>query len=139
MQLTHVYIFTNNVKKLKDFYETVALAVIPSKYLKISGVTRDGGETYSHIFISLHTGGAIHITDDIFISENLISLSANKSVMFGFEISNIERVYERMKNLDIEIVRPLNGEEKELRIFAFRDPDGNIIQFYENPKKEILS
>jgi len=47
-----------------------------------------------------------------------------------FEVENVDREFERLIKLNIPIVKPPTTKPWGLRSVWFRDPDGNIINFY---------
>jgi len=52
------------------------------------------------------------------------------SFILGFEVQDVDREYERLLTLRVEIVKPPQTHPWGSRSVWFRDPDGNIINFY---------
>jgi catechol 2,3-dioxygenase-like lactoylglutathione lyase family enzyme len=53
-------------------------------------------------------------------------------MILEFNVDDINEEYERIKGMDIEIVKELSTQAWGNTSFYFRDPDGNLIDFYEN-------
>lgn len=49
----------------------------------------------------------------------------------GFEVENVDVEFERIHPLGVEIVKPPQNHPWGTRSFWFRDPDGNIINFWQ--------
>jgi uncharacterized glyoxalase superfamily protein PhnB len=49
-----------------------------------------------------------------------------------FEAKDVDAEYERLKALDVEFVMPPTTHPWGARSFWFRDPDGNIVDFFAN-------
>lgn len=48
----------------------------------------------------------------------------NASIFISIEVSNVDRLYERAKKLNIEIVYPVTNEPWGVRRFFVKDPNG---------------
>lgn len=53
------------------------------------------------------------------------------SVTLGFEVEDIEDEFVRVCEIGAEIVKPPQTHPWGARSFWFRDPDGNIVSFYQ--------
>jgi catechol 2,3-dioxygenase-like lactoylglutathione lyase family enzyme len=49
-----------------------------------------------------------------------------------FEVEDVDAEYERLKALDVEFVMLPTTHPWGARSFWFRDPDGNIVDFFAN-------
>lgn len=49
-----------------------------------------------------------------------------------FEVEDVDAEYERLKSLNVPIVKPPTTQPWGRRSVWFRDPDGNIINFYKD-------
>lgn len=113
MKFVGISINTNNVPRLVDFYSMVLCA------------EAEGDDTHS-VFgkfkLAIWNPGAID-EDKLKTSERFFTLM--------FEVDNVDDEYERLKNLDIEIV--FTSEPRTYpwgaRAFGFKDLDGNNIDF----------
>jgi predicted enzyme related to lactoylglutathione lyase len=52
------------------------------------------------------------------------------SVTLMFQVDNADAEYQRIKALGVEIVKPPETYPWGARSFWFKDPDGNVIDFY---------
>lgn len=52
------------------------------------------------------------------------------NVILGFEVDDVDAEYERMKELHVKFVMLPTTHPWGRRSFWFRDPDGNIVDFY---------
>ena len=119
INLTHCCIITDDVYELTNFYEDI-LDTKADRY----------GENYSEIEVG-DTYLAIY---DVFEQENLSPGSArvksNESLILEFNVDDVEAEYKRIKDLGIDIVKELSTQAWGNTSFYFRDPDGNLIDFY---------
>jgi predicted enzyme related to lactoylglutathione lyase len=58
------------------------------------------------------------------------------NVTLAFEVQDVDAEYERLKSLAVEIVKPPASYPWGSRSVWFRDPDGNIIDFFARLTKE---
>jgi len=56
------------------------------------------------------------------------------SYTIEFEVEDVDQEFERLKAMNVEIVKPPTTQSWGRRSVWFRDPDGNIINFYANVK-----
>ena len=47
-----------------------------------------------------------------------------------FEVEDVDQEYRRLTGLNVAIVKPPTTQPWELRSVWFRDPDGNLVNFY---------
>ena len=52
------------------------------------------------------------------------------SFTIGFEVADVDAEYERVKKFQVRFVKPPQTHPWGARSFWFRDPDGNIIDFF---------
>ncbi len=52
------------------------------------------------------------------------------NVTIAFEVENADVEYERLVTLGVEIIKPPQSHPWGARAFWFRDPDGNIVDFF---------
>jgi catechol 2,3-dioxygenase-like lactoylglutathione lyase family enzyme len=119
MKFSGICLITKNVPSLREFYT------------KVLGVRAVGDDTH----IELITDGA-SIT--IFSVEGMERLAPQSmkgaghgSFTIGFEVKDVDREYERLKGLEVVFVKLPESYPWGTRSLWFRDPDGNIIDFYE--------
>lgn len=124
MKFTGICLITNNVPVLANFYT------------RVLGVKAEGDDVH----VDLYTEGA---TISIFSTEgmeNMAPLSMKGagygSVTIGFEVKDVDAEYERLKTLDVQFVLLPTTHQWGNRSLWFRDPDGNIIDFFALLKKD---
>jgi catechol 2,3-dioxygenase-like lactoylglutathione lyase family enzyme len=115
-----ICLITNNVPVLADFYA------------KVLGVKAEGDDVH----VGLDTEGA---GMSIFSAEgmdNMAPLSmqgaGHGSFTTMFEVEDVDEEYERLKALNVEFVMLPTTHPWGARSFWFRDPDGNIVDFFSN-------
>jgi uncharacterized glyoxalase superfamily protein PhnB len=118
MKLAFARLFTSDVSKLADFYsELLALAPLGTdEYMEL----RTGGCVLSIVSkrsVDIFSGGAAEP-------------AANRSVILDFEVEDVDREYSRLENLVSEFVLRPGDQPWGNRSMLFRDPDGNLINFF---------
>jgi uncharacterized glyoxalase superfamily protein PhnB len=118
MRLAGLCLTTTRVRALADFYAQVL------------GVPSQGDDTHAEL-ATVGAGLAIFSVDGM---EDMAPGSTrgigHGGVTLMVEAADIEAEYERLRALGVEIVKPLQTHPWGARSFWFRDPDGNIIDFY---------
>jgi catechol 2,3-dioxygenase-like lactoylglutathione lyase family enzyme len=119
MKLTHVCIITDNVERLREFY---------------SGVLRIEPQTYGDSYVEFPTGCGTLSLFGLAAHEELAPGSAqsaaNRSLELEFQVADVDEEYERLQKMEIEWVKPPTTQAWGGRSIYFRDPDGNLINFY---------
>jgi catechol 2,3-dioxygenase-like lactoylglutathione lyase family enzyme len=120
MKLVGICLITKDVPALADFYG------------KVLGVEAEGDDVHAE----LNTGGA---GIAIFSTEGMESMAPRSMQGAGcgsfttmFEVEDVDAEYERLKALDVEFVMLPTTHPWGARPFWFRDPDGNIVDFFAN-------
>ena len=118
MKFVGICLITNNVPALVSFYS------------RVLGVKAEGDDTHAE----LNTEGA---NISIFSIEGMESMAPHSmqgagygSVTIGFEVNDVDAEYERLKALGAEFVKLPATHPWGSRSFWFRDPDGNIVDFF---------
>lgn len=119
MNFISIRLITNNVDSLVKFYEQITgLALIRS--------TEDFAELKTPFctlaIASMHTiemfgAGVAHPAD-------------NHTVIIEFRVDDVDQEYEKLKNLVSEFVKEPTTMPWGNRSMLFRDPDGNLINFF---------
>jgi len=121
--LAHTCLITSNVKRLVDFYE-------PILNLKAKWSGNDYAE--------FHTGVGVLAIFSAEAQEKYIPGSAeaakNKSLVLEFEVADVDREYQRLGSLVKVWVKPPTTQPWGTRSIYFRDPDGNLVDFYAPAK-----
>jgi catechol 2,3-dioxygenase-like lactoylglutathione lyase family enzyme len=121
--LSRTCLITSNVKRLVDFYEPV---------LKLKA--RWSGKDY----VEFSTGAGVLAIFSAEAQENYIpganEPANNKSMVLEFRVDDVDREYRRLKGLVKTWVKPPTTQPWGTRSVYFRDPDGNLVDFYRPPK-----
>lgn len=119
MKLTGICLTTKDVLALADFYQ------------KVLEVEAQGDAAHMEL-ANQGAGIAIFSTAGM---ENMAPGSLQgagcRSMTLMFEVEEISAEYERIRVMGVEIVKPLQTHPWGSRSFWFRDPEGNIIDFYQ--------
>ena len=118
MKLTQVRIVTKDVLALTRFYEQVL------------GIAPVGSEDYVELPVS---GCALAICSkrgaDLF-NAGAAEAAANRSVILDFEVNDVDRERSRLHKLVGEFILEPTDQPWGNRSMLFRDPDGNLINFF---------
>lgn len=118
MKLAYTRLVTTDVPVLARFYS------------ELLGIMPLGSEEY----VELRTGSCVlsivsKRSVDIF-SAGAAEPAANRSVILDFEVEDVDREYSRLENLVSEFVLTPTDQPWGNRSILFRDPDGNLINFF---------
>ena len=118
MKFEGICLITNNVPVLADFYT------------KVLGVKVDGDDVH----VDLNTEGA---NISIFSAEGMERMAPLStqgagygSFTIGFEVKDVDAEYDRLKTFDVDFIMLPTTHPWGCRSFWFKDPDGNIIDFF---------
>lgn len=127
MKVASLRIITADIKRLVEFFE------------KATGVT---AKWLTDAFAEIVTGTftlAIGSTRTlVFFGEGVAQAAANKSVIIEFLVENVDDDYERIKDLTNDIVQKPTTMPWGNRSLLFRDPDGNLINFFTPVSPEAI-
>ena len=118
MRLAFARLVTHDVPALAGFYARV-LETAPL-----------GSDEYAE----LRTAGCVlsivsKRSVDIF-SAGAAEAAANRSLILDFEVEDVDKEYRRLRSLVREFVLPPTHQPWGNRSMMFRDPDGNLINFF---------
>ena len=122
MKFSGICLTTKDVTALADFYT------------KVLEVEAEGDATH----VELHTkGGGIAI----FSAAGMESMAPRSTqgigyggVILTFEVEDVDAAYERLKLLDVEFIKLPETHPWGARSVWFKDPDGNIVDFFSTVK-----
>jgi catechol 2,3-dioxygenase-like lactoylglutathione lyase family enzyme len=124
-KLTYISIITKDVKRLSDFYETILN--IKDKFV--------AGEDY----VELKTSSCVVAVESAASLERRSNISFNpnagNNILLEFKVDNVDDDYTPLEKLGVDIVCPLTDSSWGTRGFYFRDPDGNLVDFFSETKK----
>ena len=119
MNLVSLRIITADIKRLVQFFEKV---------------TRVTAKWSTEDFAEIATGAftlAIGSTRTLaFFGTEVAQPAANKSLIIEFRVENVDDEYERIKDFINDIVQEPTTMPWGNRSLLFRDPDGNLINFF---------
>lgn len=127
MNLRSLRIITEDIKRLVTFYE------------KVTGLT---AKWHTEDFAEITTPScnlAIGSTKTLTLfGENIAEPSANKSVIIEFMVYDVDKSYELVRNTTEDILQQPVTMPWGNRSILFRDPDGNLINFFAPVTKEAM-
>jgi predicted enzyme related to lactoylglutathione lyase len=116
-KLKSVCIISQNVRGMRDFYQR-ALEVIPEG--------DDDFVAFSVPGISL----SIFSVDGLEkMAPGLMENSGSGNCFLEFEVEDVDQEYERLKELNVEVIKPPTTQPWGIRSVWFLDPEGNKINF----------
>ena len=127
MKLTSLRIITGDIKRLVQFFEKV---------------TNLPAQSYTEDFAEIVTATstlAIGSTRTIALfGEGIAQPAGNKSVIIEFRVGNVDDEFERIKDIVSEVVQKPTTMPWGNRSLLFRDPDGNLINFFTPVTAEAI-
>jgi uncharacterized glyoxalase superfamily protein PhnB len=123
-RLFNVCLVTEDVRRLVDFYEPV-----------FQRKADWSGSEYA----DFAAGGAVLAIFSAAAQEKYIPGSAkaakNHSVILEFQVADADEEYRRLQGIVKNWVKPPTTQPWGTRSIYFRDPDGNLIDFFDRPAK----
>jgi catechol 2,3-dioxygenase-like lactoylglutathione lyase family enzyme len=123
--LIRTCVISNNVKRLVDFYE-------PVLNLKAKWSGKD--------YVEFPTGAGILAIFSADAQQSYIpgssEAASNKSMVLEFELADVDMEYRRLGKLVKTWVKAPTTQPWGTRSIYFRDPDGNLVDFYTSPKAQ---
>ena len=121
--LFNTCLITRNVRRLVDFYESVLK-------LKAKWSGKDSAE--------FPTGVGVLAIFSAEAQESYIPSASeaanNKGMVLEFRVDDVDREYRRLNGLVKTWVKPPSTQPWRTRSIYFRDPDGDLVDFYKPPK-----
>ena len=122
MKLTGICLITEDVGRLSRFYQQVL------------HTTAEGDDTHTEIHVngaSLFIYAKTAAMHDMKFDFSTFSGSGNMTLMF--RVDDVDQEYERIKGFDVDFITIPTKYPWGSRAVHFRDPDGNIVDFYTPP------
>ena len=127
-KFTSIRIITADIKRLVQFFENVTR-------VSARWATEDFAEIVSNTFTI-----AIGSTRTVALfGEGVAQGASNKSVIIEFLVDNVDDAYDRIKDLTNDVVQKPTTMPWGNRSLLFRDPDGNLINFFTPVSSEAIS
>jgi uncharacterized glyoxalase superfamily protein PhnB len=124
-KLMHTCLITDNVDHLVQFYEPI-LALKAQR----------SGDDYAEF----HAGAGVLAIFSLASQEKYIPGSAeaakNKSAILEFQVADVDKEYARLQSLVKTWVKPPTTQPWGTRSIYFRDPDGDLVDFYAPVKAQ---
>jgi catechol 2,3-dioxygenase-like lactoylglutathione lyase family enzyme len=121
-RLVNTCLITKNVKESVKFYTFVL-----ERDAQMSGAD----------YAEFHTGVGVLAIFSAEAQDRYIPGSAtvahNRSVILEFRVADVDREYRRLRNVVKIWVKPPTTQPWGTRSIYFRDPDGNLVDFYSRP------
>lgn len=127
MKVVSVRIITADIKRLVEFLEKATN--LPSRW-----ATEDFAEIVTGSF-TLAIGSTRTLS---FFGEEIAQAASNRSVIIELLVKNVDEDYDRIKGLGSEIVQKPTTMPWGNRSLLFRDPDGNLINFFTPVSPEAV-
>ncbi len=109
---------------------TTSVPLLTQFYTQVLGVPAEGDESHAE----LQTAGASIAIFSIDGMEQMAPQSmqgaGHGSFTIGIQVDDVDAEYERLSRLGVEIVKLPASYPWGSRSFWFRDPDGNIVDFF---------
>ena len=122
-QFRSTCLITQNVRKLCDFYQNVFQ------------VQTEASDT----FVAFEPGGVpltlFHTAGMEQMAPGSMQGAGIGNAILEFEVEDVDVEYARLLELNVSIVKPPTTQPWGLRSVWFRDPDGNIVNFFAAVKQ----
>jgi len=117
--LAHTCIITENVKRLVAFYETV-----------LREKANWSGADYAEFATSMGVLAIFSSAAQAKYIPGSAEAASNRSVILEFEVADADAEYRRLRSIVKIWVKPPTTQPWGTRSIYFRDPDGNLVDFY---------
>jgi uncharacterized glyoxalase superfamily protein PhnB len=124
-KLMHTCLITSNVNNLIQFYE-------PILALKAQKSGEDHAEFRTDVGVLAIFSAA---AQEKYIPGSAIP-ATNKSKILEFQVVDVDKEYARLQTLVKTWVKPPTTQPWGTRSLYFRDPDGNLVDFFAAPKAQ---
>ena len=128
MNFVSIRVITDNVKRLADFYA------------QITGVApRWGNDDFAELVSPAGTLAIASTRTIALFGANAAHAADNHSVIIEFRVDDVDSEYQKLRELSVDFVNEPTTQPWGNRSLLFRDPDGNLINFFTPITAEALS
>jgi catechol 2,3-dioxygenase-like lactoylglutathione lyase family enzyme len=127
MNLTSLRIIIDNIKRSVQFFEKIT--GLPATWYT---------EDFAEIVAGTSTLAIGSIRTVSLFGEGIAEPASNKGVIIEFRVENVDDEYARLKDSIINIVQQPTTMPWGNRSLLFRDPDGNLINFFTPVTPEAI-
>jgi catechol 2,3-dioxygenase-like lactoylglutathione lyase family enzyme len=124
-RLAHTCLITGDVERLVNFYESI-----------LRTKAKRSGDDYAEFA----TGESVLAIFSFAAQEKYIpgasQAGANRSLVLEFQVADADQEYRRLGGIVKTWVKPPTTQPWGTRSIYFRDPDGNLVDFYSSVKKK---
>ncbi|MCO5994870.1 VOC family protein [Actinoallomurus rhizosphaericola] len=127
MQFASIRVITEDVARLADFYE------------KATGqAAKRSTDDFAEIITPVGTLAIASTRTVQALGANAPRPAANQSVIIEFRVDDVDAEYENLKRFDVDFVNEPTTQPWGNRSLLFRDPDGNLVNFFAPVTPEAL-
>jgi catechol 2,3-dioxygenase-like lactoylglutathione lyase family enzyme len=119
MNFASIRVITDDVRAMTDFYEQIL--GVPARW---------GNELFAEIVTTGATLAVAHSRTVELFGAGAAHAADNRSVIVEFLVDDVEREFEKLRGADVEIVLAPTTQPWGNRSTLFRDPDGNLVNFF---------
>lgn len=119
MNFASIRVITDDVQAMTDFYEQIL--GVPARW---------GNELFAEIVTTGATLAVAHSRTVELFGAGAAHAADNRSVIVEFLVDDVDREYEKLRGADVEIVLEPTTQPWGNRSTLFRDPDGNLVNFF---------
>lgn len=127
MNLVSLRVITDDIKRLVRFYERVTGLLLT---------------WYTHDFAELTTGSctlAIGSTRTLqFFAPGAVRPADNHTAIIEFRVDDVDQEYQKLKDMNIDLVQEPTTMPWGNRSLLLRDPDGNLVNFFTPVSAEAI-
>lgn len=127
MNLTSLRIITNDIQRLVRFFETIT--GLPAQWYT---------EEFAEIMTKNGTLALGSIRTMSLFGDGLVQPGTQKNLIIEFRVDNVDEVYEQIKDFVSDVVQKPTTMPWGNRSLLFRDPDGNLINFFTPVTPEAI-
>ena len=113
-----ICLITQDVSRLRDFYQ---------KVFQVQTEASDTFAAFEPVGVPLTL---FHMEGMEQMAPGSMQGAGAGNAVLEFEVEDVDQEYERLLGMNISIVKPPTTQPWGLRSVWFRDPDGNIINFF---------